>query len=272
MRRLFVLFALVLFSALPAQGQTPTVTVSGKSISVTVSVPGGYSADVTLSFEDVTGLSVASLGASAQLIDPSDPALLARLPASVTPALQMLLRIEPPLTGPLSFRGIATLEVHTHNLQYTPTTPLRLFHAPVGGPFEDMTAGMGAGSYRARGTSGGFSEFLIVSDVRPVDQVITAKFDDLEDFLDEYSGSMPASLASNLSAILTTAEADFARGALGDAIRGVDSFQALVEQNSGTSVPNVWRSARDLENAAGYLRAGAKTLRFSLALKSDLGL
>jgi len=31
-------------------------------------------------------------------------------------------------------------------------------------------------------------------------------------------------------------------------------------------VPNVWRSARDLDNTAGNLRAAAGTLRFSLAL------
>jgi hypothetical protein len=270
MRRLLVVLALILSSALPSQAQI--LTLSGKSISLAVSLPGGIGADVSLSFEDVTGLNLLTLGASAQLINPNDPALLARLPASVTPALPLLLRIEPPLSGPLSFRGISTLEIHTHNLVYVPTTPLRLYHAPLGGRFEDMTAFMGSGSYRVRGTSGGFSEFLIVSDTRTVDQAITDKFDDLEDELDEYSGLMPASLASNLATILATARADYARGALSSAIQGVDSFQTVVQQNSGTNIPNVWRAARDVENAAGYLRAGAKTLRFSLALKSDLGL
>jgi len=271
-RRPFMLFALLLSAALPAQGQLPALTLSGKSLALSVSLPGGYGADVSLSFEDVTGLNLLSLGASAQLINPNDPNLLARLPASVTPALPILLRIEPPRIGPLSFRGITTLEIHTHNLLYVPTTPLRLYHAPLGGPFEDMTAAMGSGSYRARGTSGGFSEFLIVSDVRPVDQVIAAKFESLEELLEEYSGSMPAPLASSLSALLATAQADVAGGALPDAIQAVDSFQTMVQQNSGTSIPNVWRSARDVENVAGYLRAGAQTLRFSLALKNDLGL
>ena len=57
---------------------------------------------------------------------------------------------------------------------------------------------MGAGSYRARGTRGGFSEFLIVPDLRPVDQVIAAKLDRLEQMLDGYEASMPGSVYDDL--------------------------------------------------------------------------
>lgn len=276
MRRILAYFALVLAVALPAPANGQGIassSVSGNSVSVSVSLPG-LSADVTLSFESVTGLSLTNLGISAQVINPSSPALLARLPGGSLPAgaFPILLRIEPPATGTLSFTGIASLEVYTHNLQYTANTPLRLFSAPLNGPFHDITVNMGAGSYRVRGTSGGFSEFLIVSEARTVDQVIATKFDRLEDLLDGYEGSMSATLYDDLEEILESALAEYTLGDTTDAIHEIDEFIELVEDNSGTVLPNVWRSARDVENVAGYLRAHAMTLRLSLALKRSAGL
>jgi Family of unknown function (DUF6689) len=269
MRRMLALLTFVLAAALPAAGQG-IATITGNSISITISQPGGLTADLTLSFEDVTGLSLLNIGLSAQLINPNDPALVARLPGGSI-AFPVLLRIEPPVAGGLSFRGITNLDLHTENLQYTAGCPLRLFSAPLGGPFEDITVAMGAGSYRVRGTEGGFSEFLIVSDSRPVDQVIATKFDRLEEELDEYAAAMPAALYEDLAARLAAARGDFAGGATLAAIQKIDGFLSVVQQHSGTEIPNVWRSARDVENVAGYLRAGAMTLRFSLSLKSELG-
>lgn len=271
MKRILALLSLGLLSALPAAGQIIATAVNGNSITITISRPGGLSVDLILGFEDVTGLSLESLGLSAQVVNPLDPALRARLPGASI-ALPLLLRIEPPVSGPLSFRGLAGLDIHTANLQYIIGSPLRLFTAPVGGPFEDMTVGLGAGSYRARGTTGGFSEFLIVADLRPVNQVITTKFDRLEDELDEYAAEMPAALYADLSARLAAARADFVQGATLQAIQKVDGFIAVVQQHSGTEIPDVWRSARDVDNVAGYLRAGAMTLRYSLGLKGGLGL
>jgi hypothetical protein len=276
MRKVLAFLAFVLLATLPAAAVTPGVasaTVNGSSVSATVSLPGGLSADVTLSFESVTGLNLSSLGASAQVVNPNDPALLARLSGgTVPPGFAVLLRIEPPAAGGLSFQGIASLEIHTHNLQYTTGCPLRIFSAHAGEPFRDVTVSMGAGSYRARGTTGGFSDFLIVSDTRPVDQVIQAKLDRLGGLLDEYEGSLPGSLYDGLSARLAAIRDDVAQGATAAAIQDVDGFLAAVQQHSGTDIPDVWRAARDVDNVAGYLRAGAMTLRFSLALKSALGL
>lgn len=274
MRRIFALPVLLLCTVLPSAGQevVSSPSISGSSISATLSVPGGYSADLTLSFEDVDGLSLSSVGLSVHLIDPSDTALLARLPASVVPGLPLLVRIEPPSAEPLSFRGIATVELHTHDLQYTAGTPLRLFSAPLGGAFKDVTSEMGAGSYRVRGTTGGFSEFLIVSDTRPLDQVIALKLDRLEALLEEHQGEMPGSVHDALENLLDAARAEYTAGATNAAIMEVDEFIELVVEHSATDIPNVWRSARDLENVAGHLRAHAMTLRFSLRLKRALGL
>jgi hypothetical protein len=269
MRRILALLALVVATTLPAAGQG-IATITGNSISITISRLG-VSVDLTLSFEDVTALNLANLGLSAQLINPLDPSLRARLPQGATIALPLLLRIEPPVSGGLSFRGVTAIDIHTENLVYVPGTPLRFFTAPVGGAFEDFTSAMGAGSYRARGSTGGFSEFLIVADLRPVNQVITTKFDRLEDELNEYASSMPSALYQDLAARLAAARSDFTNGQTLSAIQKVDGFISVVQQHSGTDIPNVWRSARDVDNVAGYLRGGAMTLRFSLVLKSESG-
>jgi hypothetical protein len=277
MRSILVYSILVLSAALPAPvaGQgIASATVSGSSANVSVSLPGSLGADVTVSFEDVSGLSRANLGISAQVINPGDPTLLARLPGGSAPAggFPVLLRIEPPVTGSLSFTGIVTLKIHTHNLQYAIGSPLRIFSAPLGGPFHDITVNIGDGSYRARGTTGGFSEFLIVSETRTVDQVIAAKFDRLEEALETYEGSMSAPLYGDLSELLQSARTHYSQGDLRQAAEDVDQLAGVVQQQSGTAIPDVWRSARDVQNVAGYLRAAAMTLRFSLILKRSLGL
>lgn len=281
MRKILSCLLLLLATALPAAGQLslpPIVqgitswTVTDDLVQLVVSLPGGLGGDLSLIFEDALGLNLLSLGISARLVNPNDPALLARLPpGTAISGLPVILRIEPPPIGGLSFTGITTLAIHTHNLHYTAGCPLRLFSAPLGGPFRDITTSMGSGSYRVRGSSGGFSEFLIVSDLRPVDQVITDKLNRLEQMLDSYTALVPGSLYDDLEERLEEIRADYEQGAFSEAIQGVDGFIATVQQNAGTTIPNLWRSTRDVQNVAGYLRAGAMTLRFSLALKNGSG-
>ncbi len=211
----------------PVQG-IASWTVDGDSVHLTLSLPGGLTADVTLVFEDVVGLNLANLGISTRLVNPWDLAILTRLQGllgtSLLSGFPVLLRIEPPAAGGLAFSGIATFELHTNILHYTPGSPLRLFAAPLGGPFRDITTHMGAGSYRARGSRGGFSEFLIVADLRPVNQVIQDKLDRLEDMLEDYESSMPGSVYDDLEEILEEIRADHAGGATAAAIEGVDAL------------------------------------------------
>jgi hypothetical protein len=274
MRRIFAFLAIALWAALPAAAApshtiaiAPSLLGLGSGSTLTVSLLG---TEVSLGFEDVSNLNLLSLGLSVQLINPLDPGLRARLPeGTVFSALPVLVRIEPPAWGGLSFRGLASLDIHTTLLPYAPTSPLRIFSAPLGGQFRDVTADMGPGSYRVRGTMGGFSEFLIAVDLRTIDQVIAAKVGALESMLDTYEGTMPGSVYDDLEEILDDIQADIASNHLADAIAGVDDFLEEVEDHSGgTGIPNVWRAARDRTNAAGYLRAGAETLRFSLVLKT----
>jgi hypothetical protein len=278
-RDILFAIALVVLTSLPASAQLlnlslagVTASVSGSSINISLSLPGVLGTTLSLSFEDVSGLSVNSLGLSGRLINPFDPAILSRLPAGTIPALPVMLRMEPPVNGGLQFNGVWNVDLHTFSLLYSLGCPFRLYSAPLGGSFNDITTTMGAGSYRARGTSGGFSEFLIIADLRTVNQQITAKLDRLEGLLDEYEGSLSTATYDELDDLLADARTDFTQGHTADAIDKVDDFTALVEAHSGSDIPDLWRAARDVDNVGGYLRAGALTLRFSLDMKRSLHL
>src|ERR1700674_57220 len=269
MPKVLVAFLSVLVSAgaLSAQG-IGNLAIAGNQVSATVDLPG-FSADLTLTFEKAVGLTGSNLGLSAPLVDPHDANLLSRLPAgglvTLPGAFPVLLRVQPPASGGLSFGGIYTLDLHTHNLQFTANCPLRLFSAPDGGPFDDITVNMGTGSYRVRGTKGSFSDFVIVADVRLLAGVVSQKFDGLSGLLSTYAGVISAPVLDDLTHQLQTARTFYQAGDNVDAAKTVDGFAATVQRNSGTGIPDVWRASGDLPDVAGRLRAAAGTLSFSLS-------
>lgn len=255
--------------SLPAQGIVDPV-VQGNELRAGISLPGGLGADLTISFEQVVGLSVANLGLSAEVVSLTDPDLLSRLRLSSIPAgFPVLLRIEPPAEGGLSFSGVVSIDVHTHNLAFLPNCPLRLFAASAGGPFQDITVSMGMGSYRARGRKGDFSEFLILVDLRSVNRAIAEKLDRLDRTLAENEARIAPPVYAELHGLAAEIRAAHAAGRTMEAIGKVETFLAAVRSHSGSAIPDVWRSARDLVNVAGRLRAAGETLRFSLSLKSN---
>lgn len=266
---LFVLVGLVLvaFAAPVAAQVTTEVTINGNQATATVTTPL-YGIDVDLTFEQAVGLSVASLGLSAEVVDPMDVDLVSRLPAgvSVPAALPVLIAVEPPSSGGLSFAGVATLELHTHDLQFTAGCPFRIFASHDGGAFEDVTDFMGMGSYRGRGRTGGFSDFLILADTRAPSVVTDAKFTRLWTLLEDASSVIDPDVYSDLYQTLSAAEAAWNAGDAETARDAVEVFGSAAQAASGSEIPNVWRSARDLENVAGELRSAAATLRFSLSL------
>ena len=123
------------------------------------------------------------------------------------------------------------------------------------------------GSYRARGSSGGFSQFLIVADLRSDSDVVERKLDALDAAFAKGAGAIPASVRGVLQSSLGSIRTAWNGGDVRGAISAAESFAAAVKTAADAgSVPNVWRSARDLDNVAGNLRSAAGTLRFSLAL------
>jgi hypothetical protein len=259
-------------SLLAAQTEVP-LTVTGNEARASIALPGGVGAELTIAFESVVGLNPAALGVSAGVVNPLDLTLLSRLPAggqvAIAGAFPLLVSIEPTASSALSFAGVVSVSLYTHNLQLQAGVPLALYSAPAGGPFRDITTSEGRGSYRAGGSSGSFSEFMIVVDGRPIDAVIISKFDALQAALAAHSGSIPSSVAGHLQGRLSQARALYEAGATVAAIGELSAFSAYVKAKSGADIPDVWRANdTSVVNVAGLLRAGADSLRFSLDRKT----
>lgn len=274
--RLFALsLALLLASFLPTTTHASAIVdpvVDGNTLAANIDL-GLVEAELSIEFEQVVGLSVDNLGLSAELINPIDPALLSRLEDPLANSLPgtfpVLVRIQPPANGGLSFSGVVTIQLYTHNLQYAAATPLRLFSAPDGGEFRDITESISSGSYRVRGGKGTFSEFLIVADLRATSVVVDDKFSVLSALLYNYSSQIDSTVFATLQTQLGAAESAWDNGDAVEAIANVEAFSTTVSNASGNDIPDVWRSARDIDNVAGELRATAKTLRFSLTRASN---
>jgi hypothetical protein len=265
-------FAFAGTASLPAAGQItlPLPTVTGNSLAVPLSV-GGLLANLNLNFENVTHLNVVNLGVSVRLVTPLDTALLARLPpnVSIPLGLPLVLKIEPTAASGLTFKGIVNIEMVSLTLPQS--SDLRLYGAPLGGNFTDLTDAEGDTTYRAIGSKGGFSEFIVVVDHTPLAQAITGKLDALDRILADNAGAIAAPVRTLLAAELAAIRAHVAAGETTAAIQEVDAFLATAERRSGAEIPDVWTSAHDRVNVSGLLRAGGRTLRYSLRLGRPAG-
>jgi hypothetical protein len=246
------------------------VQIDGNEARVDVAL-GSASATLTIRFENVVGLSAENLGLSAQIVDPLAPGFLSRLGSgvSVPAAFPLVVKIAPPATGGLSFSGIVSVELYTHDLQYTVGSPFRLYSSPDGGSFSDITTFVSSGSIRTGGSKGDFSEFIIAADARPLSSAIQSKYSKLAALLNQHAASMSSSLQSELISLYNASSSAYASGQLVAAITHLEAFDARVASASGSGLPDVWRSSRDLTNVAGRLRSAAGTLRYSLTLASN---
>ncbi len=273
-RKLFI-FLLVLAcpSLAIAQSLPVQVTVQGNTAVARIGTVGSPIAEVILDFEDASGLTTQSLGISARLVSVADASLLARLPAGgltqVPTAQPLLITIEPPALGGLSFRGTGRFELHTHALPYAIGSSFRVFKAPLNGSFRDTTEEIAEGSVRARSRYGGFSQFLVVADLRATDAIVVEKI--------SYLRGRVATLASGeragFNALLDSLETAVADSQHATAIALADDIAARARSRAASSaIGNEWRATRDASNDAGELVAGASTLKFSLAYLRDFGL
>lgn len=255
-----------------SQSLPVTVTVSKNIAAVRIGAAGNPIADLTLSFDEAAGLSPASLGISAQTVNVSDPALLARLPSggsltTLSANFPVMITIEPPASGGLSQHRVTHVEIHTHALTYVAGSPFRMFKAPLNGSFRDITESVAPGSVRTRGTTPGWSQFIIVTDLRSTSSVIAGKFV----YLRNQVNTLPSSESTPLNNYLDLAEAAVVDGRYDDAATALDSFSARVSARSGTFIPDLWRATRDIKNTAGELLSGANTLSFSIGYLRDYG-
>ena len=276
MKSLRVVVASLLFIALPLSAADPvalTPTISANTLTARIDLPGGVAADLSIVFEQAVGLNASALSLTASLADPRDPSLLARFPdatlISLPAAFPVVVRVEPTQASTLSFSGVAAFSLHTDNLKLITNSPLRVFKAPAGGTFQDMTGYLAVGSVRGGGTTPGFSDFLIVADLRPIDAVIGGKFTALQTFLTSNASSITPAVLSDLQARLDQAKDLYSAGSIQAATNSISSFADLVKRDSGSDIPDVWRAGGSAVNVAGLLRAGADTLKFSLIAKAN---
>jgi hypothetical protein len=256
-----------------AQSTFP-LTVSGRTATAVIDLPGGYAADLTLEFDDVVELHSGALELTARVLSPFDVlALQPRLPAgaaaTIPPTFPVLFQIEPTPSSALALSGVVTISLHTHNLTLDVALPWGLYSASAGGPFRDITQSVGIGSYRVDGSTGGFSEFVLAADQRPLPTIIGQKFDALQGALTQHASSIAPSALAALQSQLNLAESLYTFGLVKLAIAVIGGFSYFVDQQSGSGIPDVWRAHDDAVNVAGILRERATTLRFSLILAAN---
>lgn len=264
--------AALLFAAAPwaaAQSLPVHVTVDGDVATVVVGDVAQPLADMTLAFDSASGLTPANLGVRAEIVSLSDPTLLARLPgtlATLDSAFPLMITVEPPAGG-LAFQKLVHVEIHTHALPYTYGSSYRLFKAPLSGAFRDITTQVAQGSVRARGTTGGFSQFLVLADVRHSDDVATEKLDRLRARI----ALLPASEAAPLEAHRAAAAQAVADARYDDALAHLDLLAARVNARAGSTIPQVWTAGGGSTNHAGELLAGVGTAKFTIAYLRNFG-
>jgi len=248
-----------------------SVNVVGNVATAQIGNPTNPIAELTLSFDDASGLTPASLGIRASTIDITDPNLLARLPdprlVRLDSALPLLVTIEPPATGGLRFRRSGRFELHTHALAYSLGSNLRVFKAPIGGQFRDTTEEIAQGSVRARSRYGGFSQFVIATDLRETGAVVSEKIATLRARV----ASLQASEQPAFTAQLDTVESAVASQDYTTALAAIDLISDRAQARAGNGLLDEWRATHDADNQAGELLAGAATLKFSVSYLRDYG-
>lgn len=270
--RWLLAIALLLCTPLALATDLPvSVTVVGNVATAQIGSPASPIAELTLSFDDASGLTPASLGIRASTIDITDPALLSRLPdlrlVRLESALPLMVTIEPPAAGGLSFRRSGRFELHTHALAYSLGSNFRVFKAPIGGQFHDTTEEIAQGSVRARSRYGGFSQFIIGADLRETSTVVAGKIAWLRGRI----ASLPASEQPAFTAQLDTVESAVAHQDYATALAAIDLMSDRAQARAGNGLLDEWRATRDADNQAGELLAGAATLKFSVAYLRDFG-
>ena len=270
-RWLLAMVLLVCVQVAAAADLPVSVTVVGNVATAQVGSPANPLAELIFSFDDATGLTPASLGLHATLVDITDPTLLSRLPdprlMNLQSALPLLMTVDAPANGGLTFRRTGRFELHTHALTYSLGSNFRVLKAPVGGAFHDTTEEIAQGSVRARSRYDGFSQFLVVADLRETSAVIAEKIAALRARI----ASLPASEQPPFSAQLDTVESSVASHDYATALSAIDLISQRAEDRAGHGLLDEWRATRDVDNQAGGLLAGAATLKFSVAYLRDYG-
>ncbi|MCH8492011.1 MAG: hypothetical protein LAT53_02075 [Idiomarina sp.] len=245
------------------------VTYTSDGFTAQVQLTSLIELEVAVRFENAVGVAAENFNLDFQLVSPLNTSVLNRLPGTLVSLpvdFPVLISIQPIADRGFSFEGVAEIEIYTKNLQYVAGSPLRLFHSSNGGQFKDITVTTGAGSYRARGGMGTFSDFLIVADLRAPTSVITSKVNSFGDYLQAQSSLIASPTYSVLSAAFSALQSQVNNGNYSSALTTINEIITILETAESAVMPSIWRSSKDLENVGGTLLAQARTIRYSLRI------
>lgn len=239
---------------------------------ITLVNPGGghYTAEFELEFEaeGLQNLTAACLGITADVLDATEIGNVnSRLPHSdhqhIDTNFPVRVTVEPPANCGLTFQNHYDATFETEDLVYTAAGPYRLMKAPLGGLFHDITSSVTQGSVRSRGRTGAFSEFVIVADSNPTYTIdCEYVYTTLQARID--ASSMSPTARQALTVDLAVSHAAYEARHYADAIARLAAFDQHCVEYGGASLPNIWRSQRDLDNVEGDLVGNTDSLRFMM--------
>lgn len=261
--------------AAAAGGVIVDVTIVGGDTAVAeITVPnpngGAFTAEFEIEFEaeNLQNLTVDCLGITADYLDAAEIMNInSRLPHHLTQMIDsnfpVRVTVEPPVDCGLAFQNQYEVSLDTSDLVYQPFSQYRLVKAQIGQPFIYVTGAVTQGSVRARGRAGGFSEFVMIKDTAP------QYSNDCEDEYDTLAAKLASSTLSptarrTLETDLAVSRAAYEAHDYAAAITLLANFDAHCAALAGAALPNIWRSARDLDDVEGDLVGGTNSLRFMM--------
>ncbi|EGN75569.1 hypothetical protein A28LD_1182 [Idiomarina sp. A28L] len=242
------------------------IEYSANRISADLVLDNGMDLQLSISFAQAIGLNEDNVNLTVQALDPNDHRIVNRLPDNfnmwAVDSFPVLISVQPRKDKGFSFSGEAEIELYTQSIEYADN--IRLFRSHAGGEFEDITTLTAAGSLRARGSTGHFSDFILLVDNRDGNLVAAAKARDLANYLYNHVFSMEDQFGNEVQALTRNINEHVQQGRYQAAASNLNNVLRKLESAHGNSVPGVWRSSGDIENVQGELITKARSLRFTL--------
>jgi len=275
--------ALTLASGAALAGSVVVTIIDGRKAKAEITLPnpggGSYTAEFELEFEadGLVNLTPECLGITADVLDAAEITNVEqRLPHGlghentqfVDAAFPVRITVEPPAACGLAFDNQYEVSLDTPDLVYVPPSKYRLMKAPLGQSFQYVTLDVTAGSVRSRGSSGGFSEFVMIRDDNPLYvNDCDDEYETLQTRLDNAQISPTA--RQSLQIDLARSRAAYDARNYPDAIAMLAVFDGHCVEFGGNGLPNRWRSTRDLDNVEGDMVGRTGNLRFMMGRLSS---
>ncbi|MGK0305391.1 MAG: hypothetical protein ACI8UG_001139 [Gammaproteobacteria bacterium] len=263
----FLLLTLLSSSSI-AQTVSPTsLSINGNILQAKLQVTSLIELDLVVEFERSIGLSANNIEISASLIDVNSSSVTNRFNVDdikAIPSFPVLISISPKANSGFGFEGLASVEIYTRSIDYNAAMPARLFRSHDNGNFEDITSMVSAGSIRARGNTGSFSDFMILLDERSNIDMIDDTFSQLSQLFNQHGDKVSLILATSIQASINNLQHALLMADFATALEVTESLIFITENATGDQMSNVWRSSGDVTNMQGELLTRLKTLRYSL--------